>query len=125
MQSIKRDLTVFCALSALTLACTLAFTSPPIAAAAQEPGKQQPPMPQQQPQPQMPDQTQTKASSTFTGTVVKDGDSYSLRDSSGQTYKLDDSEEAKQFVGKTVKVTGTLDEEAKVIHVESIEGAEG
>ena len=48
-------------------------------------------------------------STTFTGTVVKDGEQYVLRDSSGSVYKLDDSSRAQAFEGKTVKVTGRLD----------------
>ena len=55
---------------------------------------------------------------------MKDGSDYMLRDSSGAIFKLDDAKRAKPFEGKTVKVTGELDEQAKVIHVESIEGAE-
>jgi hypothetical protein len=38
-------------------------------------------------------------------------------------YKLDDGERAKPFEGNAVKVTGRLDEEAKLIHVENIEEA--
>jgi hypothetical protein len=68
-------------------------------------------------------------STTFTGTIAKFGEQsgggtiYVLRDSSGAVYKLDDPERAKPFVGKSVKVTGKLDAGAKVIHVDSIEGA--
>ena len=46
------------------------------------------------------------------------------RDSSGQVFKLDDPNSAKPYVGKAVKVTGKLDEQAMLIHVESIEGSE-
>jgi hypothetical protein len=82
--------------------------------------------PQQQPQPDQPKQdTVTAKSATFTGTIAKDGEQYVLRDSSGGVYKLDDSARAKPFEGKSVKVTGRLDMDAKLIHVESIEGAEG
>lgn len=62
-------------------------------------------------------------SATFTGTIAKFGEQYVLHDSSGAVYKLDDPERAKPFVGKSVKVTGKLDAGAKVIRVESIEGA--
>jgi hypothetical protein len=121
MQSMKRDLTVGAFTLALALMCGSSFLT---VAHAQEPGK--PPAPQTQPQPQMPDQTQAPAkSSSWTGTIVKDGDGYSLKDSSGSTFKLDDSSKAQQFEGKTVKVTGQLDDQAKMIHVESIEGSEG
>ena len=71
-----------------------------------------------------PDQAQnpdTAKSTTFTGTVVKDGEQYVLRDSSGSVYKLDDSSRAQAFEGKTVKVTGRLDSNSKTIHVDSIE----
>lgn len=125
MHSIKRDVTVSGALGAFTLALVLTCGSPFLTAAhAQEPGKQ-PPIPRTQPQPQMPDQTTQSKSSTWTGTIVKDGDGYLLKDSSGSTFKLDDSSKAQQFEGKTVKVTGQLDEQAKMIHVENIEGSEG
>jgi hypothetical protein len=85
----------------------------------QEPQQQ----PLQQPQPDQPKQDSAK-SATFTGTIAKDGEQFVLRDSSGAVYKLDDAERARSFEGKSVKVTGHLDTEAKLIHVESIEGAE-
>ena len=117
MRSFKRNLIDFSALVAIVVAFALAWGSPFVAAVrahAQE---------QAQPQ-QQPDQGQAKAS-TFTGTVVKNGDQYMLRDSSGQIFGLDDSDKAKPFEGKTVKVTGQLDEQAKVIHVQDIQAAEG
>lgn len=61
---------------------------------------------------------------TFTGTIMKHGDQYVLEDSSGKTYKLDDSSRAQSFEGKTVKVTGRLDRNSKMIHVDSIEAAQ-
>jgi uncharacterized protein YdeI (BOF family) len=67
-----------------------------------------------------PNQDQAKATS-FTGTIVKDGENYVLRDSSGGIYKLDDSSRAQAFEGKTVKVTGKLDADSKMIHVDSIQ----
>jgi len=66
---------------------------------------------------------QDSKTATFSGTVVKDGEQYVLRDSSGSVYKLDDSSRAQAFEGKTVKVTGRLDANSKMIHVSSIEGA--
>lgn len=117
MRSIKRDLIDFCALCAAVLAFALVLGSPFVVAGSA--------FAQNQAQPQQqPDQSQAK-SGTFTGTVVKNGDQFALRDSSGVVYTLDDTERAKPFEGKTVKVTGQLDEQAKVIHVESIESAEG
>jgi uncharacterized protein YdeI (BOF family) len=79
--------------------------------------------PQQAPPPQPPPQAQS-SKSTFTGTIVREGEQFMLRDSSGQVYKLDNSEQAKSYEGKAVKVTGEIDSsDAKLIHVESIESA--
>lgn len=69
-----------------------------------------------------PKQDQSK-SQTFTGTVVRNGEQFMLRDSTGSTFKLDDSERAQKYEGKAVRVTGTLDADAKLIHVEQIESA--
>jgi hypothetical protein len=131
MQSIKRDVTVGLSLSAIVFAGALAWGSPFVGASsssaqteAQRQQTQPDPTQQAQPGQTQPDLAQGKAQSkTFTGTVVKAGDSYALRDSTGQLFKLDDSERAQPFEGKAVKVTGQLDEQAMVIHVESIEGA--
>jgi uncharacterized protein YdeI (BOF family) len=114
MQSIKRDLSFGVALSALVFTCALAWGSPFVGAGSGS----KPAYMQDKPQ-----QEQNKAA-TFTGTVVKDGELYVLRDTSGQVYKLDSPERAKPFEGKAVKVTGQLDTEAKLIHIENIEGAE-
>ncbi len=117
MRSLKRNMIDTSILSALVLAFALAWGSPFVSggsARAQD---------QAQPQ-QQPDQNQNKTG-TFTGMIVKNGEQYVLRDSSGMIYGLDDSERARPYEGKTVKVTGELDEQAKVIHVESIVSAEG
>lgn len=44
-----------------------------------------------------------------------------MKDSSGTIYKLDDSSRASTFEGKSVKVSGKLDTDAKRIHMEAIE----
>jgi uncharacterized protein YdeI (BOF family) len=80
----------------------------------------QTPPSQTQPDQAMPNQDSTKIS-TFTGTVMKDGEQYVLRDSSGGVYKLDDSSRAQAFEGKTVRVTGRLDADSKIIHVDNIQ----
>jgi uncharacterized protein YdeI (BOF family) len=133
MRSIKRNLFDLSVLGAIVLAFALAWGSPFASAGSastqdqaqppQQPNQSQPQPNQAQPQQPQPDQNQAR-SATFTGTVVKNGDQFALRDSSGAVYTLDDSQRAKPFEGKTVKVTGQLDEQAKVIHVESIEGVE-
>ena len=134
MRSLKRNFFDLSVLGALTLGLAVVWGSPFVgtspafaqdqAQPQQQPGQTQPAQPDQaQPQQPQPDQNQPQTA-TFTGTVVKNGDQFALRDSSGAVYTLDDSQRAKPFEGKTVKVTGQLDEQAKVIHVESIEGVE-
>jgi uncharacterized protein YdeI (BOF family) len=94
-------------------------TPMPVMQEPQNPPAQTPPA-QTSPDQAMPNQDASRTK-TFTGTVVKDGEQYVLRDSSGSVYKLDDSTRAQTFEGKTVKVTGTLDSNSKMIHVDSIQ----
>jgi hypothetical protein len=55
----------------------------------------------------------------FSGTIVQQGDRYMLKDeASGQTYDLDHQAEVQKFVGKRVKVHGTLDPTGKMIHLQ-------
>lgn len=59
---------------------------------------------------------------TFSGTVAKQGDVYVLNDTADKTnYQLDDAKKADKFVGKNVKVTGTLDAQNLTIHVHTIQ----
>jgi hypothetical protein len=109
---VKRDLVLGSTISALALACALAWAVPISTSSAKAQDQAQP---QQQP-----DQGQAK-SATFTGFIIKIGDDYVLHDWSGTLYKLDDPDRAKPFEGEAVKVTGQLDQQAMVIHVESIE----
>lgn len=79
-----------------------------------------------QAQQQRPDQSQPamgqQQAQSFSGKIVKSGSDYSLKDeTTSATYKLDAADQAKQFVGKDVKVTGTLDPSTNTIHVERIE----
>lgn len=46
---------------------------------------------------------------TFSGTVMKQGDKYMLKDDSGHVYDIDHQDEVKKFDGKRVRVQGTLD----------------
>ena len=107
---------------ALLLASVQAWGVTAPVSASPMPVIQEPQTPPSQPPPDqaMPNQDSSKTA-TFTGTVVKDGEQYVLRDSSGGVYKLDDTSRAQAFEGKTVKVTGRLDANSKMIHVDSIE----
>jgi hypothetical protein len=88
-----------------------------------------PPATQQTPSAQTPDQAQpdqtqppsskdnssaagTDASAdsqSFSGTVVKSGDKYMLKDDSGKMYDIDHQSDVSKFDGKRVRVKGTLD----------------
>ena len=46
---------------------------------------------------------------SFSGTVVKSGDKYVLKDDSGKTYDIDHQSDVAKFEGKRVRVKGTLD----------------
>lgn len=107
---------------ALTVASVQAQGFSPFSFATPMPVIQEPQAPPSQTSPDQttPNQDQAKTT-TFTGTIVKDGENYVLRDSSGGIYKLDDSSRAQAFEGKTVKVTGRLDTDSKMIHVDSIQ----
>jgi len=58
---------------------------------------------------------------TLRGTILRDRANFVLRDSAGMVYRLDDSAKAMAFEGKSVKVTGTLEESARLIHVQQIQ----
>ena len=54
------------------------------------------------------------------GNIVQRKGDYVLR-SGDKEFKLDDQSKAKQYVGKDVKILGTLDRQNNQIHVESID----
>lgn len=67
-------------------------------------------------------QLQTKQpSQEFQGTIEKRGTKYILSDkASGANYQLSDQDKAKQYYGKDVKVSGTLDPSTNTIDVTAI-----
>jgi hypothetical protein len=68
------------------------------------------------------DSMQQDDSKAFTGTIMKQGNKLVLRDASANiNYKVDDEDKVKDYIGKQVKITGTLDTSTNVIHVDSIE----
>ena len=76
-------------------------------------------------QPQV--QTQTKQPvQEFQGTIEKSGTKYILEDkASGARYQIDKQDKARQFVGKDVKITGTLDPSTNTIEVSEIKAESG
>jgi Protein of unknown function (DUF5818) len=78
----------------------------------QDQNQAQPPAGQNDSQAQSSDKTQT-----FSGTIVKSGSKYVLQDASGKTYDIDRQDGLKEYEGKQVRVTGTLDPDGKTIHM--------
>ena len=79
----------------------------------------------------MPQQQQADAANpqqsarSFEGKIAKSGDKLVLQETSTQTaYQLDDQDKAKQFQGKNVTVTATLDSNTNTLHVVDINPAE-
>ena len=67
---------------------------------------------------------QAQEAKPFSGTIVKEKGKLVLKDTATNTsYQLDDQDKAKQFEGKSVKVTGKLNANGNVIHVENIEAS--
>lgn len=66
-----------------------------------------------------------QSSRSFEGKIAKSGDKLVLQESSTQTaYQLDDQTKAKQFEGKSVKVTATMDPNTNTLHVVDITPSE-
>jgi hypothetical protein len=74
------------------------------------------------PQQQQTDATAPQQSTrSFEGKISKSGDKMVLQEASTQTsYQLDDQDKAKQFQGKNVTVTATLDSSTNTLHVVDI-----
>jgi Protein of unknown function (DUF5818) len=83
-----------------------------------QPGSNEP-QTQNTPAPDTPADTQTQS---FSGTIVKTKNHYVLK-TDRMTYQLDDETKAKQFEGKQVNVSGTVDKSTSVIRVTDIQPA--
>jgi Protein of unknown function (DUF5818) len=111
-----KSLTLLRLLGVLVLLISLAGI--PLYGQGQQPRQQDPAA---QSQPSMGQQSTQGQSQTFMGKITKSKGDLVLRDDAGTSYKLDNADQAKQFVGKSVKVTGTLDATTNTIHVTNIE----
>jgi cytoskeletal protein RodZ len=102
----------------------------PVPSPEMPPASQQTPSASQQPSSQSPDanapQSGSKSSDsgatatgtdtqTFSGTVVKQGDKYVLKDDTGKVYDIDHQTDVAKFEGKRVRVQGTLDANGKIL----------
>jgi hypothetical protein len=105
--SVKPDLMLAVLVSIFVFLCALAWGSPFVGASSGA----APAWTQQS----------SAASTTFTGTILRNGEQFVLRDAEGHIFRLDDARDAQPYEGKAVTVTGRLDAEAKLIHVERIQ----
>jgi uncharacterized protein YdeI (BOF family) len=62
----------------------------------------------------------SESAKTFMGNIVQRNGDYVLR-SGYKEYKLDDQSKANEYVGKDVKILGTLDRQSNEIKVQSID----
>jgi hypothetical protein len=80
-----------------------------------------------QPDPSQPDQSKDKQKAVVvTGTIVKNGSDFVLKDTKGIVYRLDAQDKAAPFENKSVKVTGKLEQaenenQTAMLHVDAIE----
>jgi hypothetical protein len=84
----------------------------------------QPDRPIQQPDVQAanpPAKQEPPAAPTFQGRIIKNGTRYVLKVSSNTAYQVNDQDRLEQYEGKQVKIAGTLDADAKSLHIASIE----
>jgi len=58
---------------------------------------------------------------TFSGTVVRNGPRFALRETAGVLYPLDSAGRAWAFEGEDVRVTGKLDLNTRLLYVDAIE----
>jgi uncharacterized protein YdeI (BOF family) len=116
-------------LAAQGLLCLIAFAfTPTTQAEATKPSLIQSPAlvlagpqaSQDKPDASQPDKQANKAV-VVTGTIAKNGSSFVLRDSSGTVYELDAQDKAQPYEGKSVKITGKLEAQSNLLHVEAIE----
>jgi Protein of unknown function (DUF5818) len=91
--------------------------SQPIDPTAQAPATQAPATPPTFPTPKA--QRGRPDLRVYMGTIVRDGDAYVLK-AANDEHLLDSQKKAKNYKGKDVQITGTLDKEKNLIHVEKI-----
>lgn len=58
----------------------------------------------------------------LSGTVIRNGTRFALRETAGELYTLDSTGRAWPFEGEDVRVTGHFDSATSLLHVEDIEG---
>jgi hypothetical protein len=59
--------------------------------------------------------------SAFSGTVVRDGSRFALRQADGALFGLDSAGRAWSLEGEAVKITGYVNPESKLLHISAID----
>ena len=93
--------------------------SQPVDPTAQAPATRAPTTPPTFPSSKAKAQPERSDVRVYTGTIVKKGDSYVLK-SGNEKYLLGSQKKAKNYQGKDVEITGTLDKGKNLIHIEQI-----
>jgi hypothetical protein len=110
MQMLKREFYLFFAATAFVVLCALSWGKPFLAnvsnhsAAHARVGA-------------------TRTSSVFAGTILRDGRRLVFRTATGQTFRLDQPQQALPFAGESVTITGSLDMQTGMVHVKAIHPA--
>ena len=120
----KQYVSAFCTLallagSLLSLSAQATQGSQPVDPTAQAPATKAPATPPTFPATKTKGQPEGGDARVFMGTIFKDGNAYVLK-SGDEKYRLDSQKKAKNYEGKDVQITGTLDDDKKLIHVEKI-----
>ncbi|HUO33809.1 MAG TPA: DUF5818 domain-containing protein [Candidatus Acidoferrum sp.] len=109
-----------CVLTTLTLAALFAIT-PALASSNHEvlaSANRSAAVTQRQPN----DRNPNSKVEIFTGKIAKAGAAFVLQDAAmNATFRLDDQTAASKFVGKNVRIMGTLDASNNIIYVQTIE----
>lgn len=58
---------------------------------------------------------------TFTGTIMKDAGAYVLKVTGNTVYQIENQDSAKDYEGKPVRVSGTLNADGHTLRIEKIE----
>src|ERR1700687_4723268 len=93
--------------------------SQPVDPTAQAPATRAPATPPTFPTPEANAQRGRPELRVYMGTIVRDGDAYVLK-AANEKYLLDSQKKAKNYKGKDVQITGTLEKAKKMIQFEKI-----
>ena len=122
----EKHVCAFCAITLLAGSLPLfaqgSQPSQPVDPTAQAPTTQAPATPPTFPTSEAKPRQDQPDVRVYIGTLVKDGDAYVLK-AGNEKYRLDSQKKAKNYKGRDVKITGTLDKTKNVLHVEKIEAS--